>query len=89
MKKVGFKRMKCHEDGVTYTVEREKGHEIEAHGLRFFVTSEKATRGYININAYDADTGYLESKRTKEQYEAAIARVAERVKLGFDYPLNP
>jgi hypothetical protein len=111
MRKVKFKRMKSHEDGVTKFIEEEKGHEIQAHGLRFFVTSEKATRAFVDIDAYDAQTGYwvgslylrvkiseaparmktyLESKRTKEEYESATARIAQHLKdLGFDCPLNP
>ena len=111
MRKVKFKRMKSQEEGVTLFIQEEKGHEIQAHGLRFFVTSEKATRSFIDIDAYDAHTGYwvgslyssikiseapaqmkihLESKKTKEEYESAIARMTERLKnLGFDCPLNP
>jgi len=111
MGKVNFNRMKSHEDGATKFIEEEKGYEIQAHGLRFFVTSEKATRSFIDIDAYDAHTGYwvgslysrikiseapaqmkihLESKKTKEEYESAIARIAQHLKdLGFDCPLNP
>jgi hypothetical protein len=56
-KKVEFKRLKT--GGDTYTIVQEKGEEIKVHGYRFFVTKEKATRGFVDVKAFEASTGYL------------------------------
>ena len=108
-KRVKFKRLKT--GGDTYAIVQEKGEEIKVHGHRFFVTKEKATRGFVDVKAWEASTGYLaasfymrmrlstavsymqsklQSERTKEECDTAIARMSEYLKdLGFDYPLNP
>jgi hypothetical protein len=108
-KKVEFKRLKT--GGDTYTIVQEKGEEIKVHGHCFFVTKEKLTRGFVDVKAFEASTGYLadsfyirmrlstavshmqsklESERTKEQCDTAIARMLDYLKdLGFDCPLNP
>ena len=109
-KRVEFKRLKTSVDN-TCTIVQEKGEEIKVHGHCFFVTKEKATRGFVDVKAFEASTGYLaaslymrmrlsvavscmqsklESERTKEECDTAIARMIERLKdLGFDCPLNP
>ena len=57
-KRVEFKRLKTSVDN-TCTIVQEKGEEIKVHGYRFFVTKEKATRGFVDVKAFEASTGYL------------------------------
>ena len=73
-KRVKFKRLKT--GGDTYTIVQEKGEEIKVHGHRFFVTKEKATRGFVDVKAWEASTGYLAySFYSKMKLGTAVSRM--------------